>query len=174
MRIICNTDVYQRAAPAAKLSPAEEKLWAGFHVEPLGPDALLDSIVAAVDLEGQLGRRAAGRSVEEVKRQRSKQFGFLFDVDEETDAPEFEGSLQQALFLMNGGFLSNNGHAAPGSALARILDAPGGDAEKITALYLRTLSRPPSPDEIKTWTAFLAAPHDDRDDLAGARGGKPR
>jgi hypothetical protein len=75
---------------------------------------------------------------------------------------------------MNGGFLNSNGRAAPGSALARITDMPGGDAPKITALYLRTLSRPPTPDEIATWTAFLAAPHDDRDDLAGARGGKPR
>jgi hypothetical protein len=171
MRLICDTEVYQRAAPAAKLSPAEEKLWAGFHVEPLGPDALLDSIVAAVDLEGQLGQRAAGRSLWEVKRQRAKQFGFLFDVDEETDAPDFEGSISQALFLMNGGFLNGNDHAAPGSALARIFDGPGSDADKITALYLRTLSRPPSQDEIATSTRFVAAP---RDDLAGVRGDKGR
>jgi hypothetical protein len=171
MRLVCNTEVYQRAAPKAKLSPAEEKLWAGFHVEPLGPDALLDSIVAAVDLEGVLGQRAAGRTVDDVKRARGKQFGFLFDVDEESDAPDFEGSIPQALFLMNDGFVNNNGRAAPGSALARILDMPGGDADKITALYLRTLSRPPSPEEVATWKAFVAPP---RDDLAGARADKAR
>ena len=127
--------------------------------------------MAAVDLEGQLGRRRrrAG-AVEEVKRQRAKQFGFLFDVDEETDAVDFDGSIQQALFLMNGGFLTNNGRAAPGSALARILDAPGGDADKITALYLRTLSRPPAPDEVARWTAFVAAP---RTTSHGARRRRP-
>jgi len=68
---------------------------------------------------------------------------------------------QQALFLMNGGFLTNNAHAAPGSALARILDAPGGDAEKIKALYLRTLSRRPTPEEVEHWTGFVDAPREE-------------
>jgi hypothetical protein len=41
-----------------------------------------------------------------------------------------------------------------------VLNAPGGDAQKIEALYLRTLSRKPTNAEVAKWTAFLGKPRD--------------
>ena len=50
--------------------------------------------------------------------------------------------------------------AIPGNALAQVLAAPGDDASKIEALYLRTLSRRPAPAEVARWTTFLNEPRD--------------
>jgi hypothetical protein len=55
-----------------------------------------------------------------------------------------------------------NGGASviPGDALANVLAERKGDAAAIEALYLRTLSRRPSQEELDHWTAFVKAPRE--------------
>ena len=48
----------------------------------------------------------------------------------------------------------------PFHADAEVLNAPGGDAQKIESLYLRTLSRKPTAVEVDKWTSFLSKPRD--------------
>ena len=121
---------------------------------PLGPDELLNALVAATRLDAIV--RATGRlDLAQVRYRVKQRYGFLFDVDEESDAGDFEGTISQALALLDGGVTATGATVLPGSALADVMAAPGDDASKIEALYLRTLTRLPAPDEVTRWTAFV-------------------
>jgi hypothetical protein len=152
IRLICATEVYQRAATGT----AKDKLWSRFRTEPLAPDELLDSLVVATKADAVAER--GNRNLEAVRERLDKQISFLFDVDEESDAPDYDGSIPQALFLLNGVFVNNSARAIPGSALAEVMALPGDDDEKIKSLYLRTLSRAPDAGEIAAAKEALANP----------------
>jgi hypothetical protein len=142
------------ADATAKMDP-ELKLWERFRMTPLGPEELLSALVAATKLDAVV--RATGRlDLEEVRFRVKQRYGFLFDVDEDNDESEYDGTIAQALALLNGGVVAAGSSALPASALSDVLATPGGDAEKIESLYVRVLGRYPSADESATWTKFLA------------------
>jgi hypothetical protein len=115
---------------------------------------LLDALVAATKLDAIV--RATGRlDLAQVRFRVRQRYGFLFDVDEVTDENDYEGTVAQALALLNGSVVATGASVLPGSALADVLGAPGEDAAKVEALYLRTLSRLPTPEESARWTQFL-------------------
>jgi hypothetical protein len=146
------------AAPApeasAKADP-EAKLWGRFRVTPLGPDELLDALVAATNLDSIV--RATGRlDLAQVRARVRQRYGFLFDVDEESDAGDYEGTIAQGLALLNGSVVAAGASVLPGSALADVMAMPGDDAAKIEALYLRVLSRLPTAEELDRAQRMIA------------------
>jgi hypothetical protein len=159
VRVIVGSEAYAlSAAPlpeaTAKADP-EAKLWERFRVTPLGPDELLDALVAATKLDAIV--RATGRlDLDQVRFRVRQRYGFLFDVDEESDAGDYEGTIAQALALLNGGVVAAGASVLPGSALGDVMTMPGDDAAKIETLYLRVLSRMPAPDETERWSKVVA------------------
>jgi hypothetical protein len=159
VRVIVGSEAYglssaPLAGATAKADP-EAKLWERFRVTPLGPDELLGALVTATRVDNVV--RATGRlDLDQVRFKVRQRYGFLFDVDEDNDEPDYEGTIAQALALLNGGVVGTGTRLLPGSALADVLAAPGDDASKIESLYVRTLSRLPSADETARWQAFLA------------------
>jgi Protein of unknown function (DUF1549)/Protein of unknown function (DUF1553) len=159
IREIAATEVYQlstapTANPKEKLE-AEHKLWARFRMAPLGPEELIASVLRATDLEDAV-RKNPKLDMDKIRLQLAKSYGFLFDVDEELDHDSFDGTITQALTLLNGAFVGGGSSDLPGGALAAIMAAPGDDASKIAQLYLRTVSRPPSADEVAFWQKYVA------------------
>ena len=161
LRLIASTEAYQRAsAPGAQGTDADEKLWAHFQIQRLGPDELLDSLNQATNFD-RLLEKSAGENIEVVRFGIRRQFAFLFDVDDESDHhDEFDGTITQALMLMNGGIVNRAAGAGPiGTGLAEVLAARGGgDADRVRALYLRTLSREPTKEESAHWVEFVNTP----------------
>jgi hypothetical protein len=159
VRVVVGTEAYALAAAplpdaTAKVDP-EAKLWERFRVTPLGPEELLNALVAATRLDGIV--RGAGRmDLDQVRFQVKQRYGFLFDLDEESDAPDYEGTISQALALLDGGVVGSGARVLPGGALADVVAAPGDDASKIEALYVRTLTRFPTTEETATWTKYVA------------------
>jgi hypothetical protein len=158
VRVIVGTEAYglsssPLADATARVDP-EVKLWERFRVTPLGPDELLGALVTATRVDNVV--RATGRlDLDQIRFKVRQRYGFLFDVDEENDEPDYEGTIAQALALLNGGEVGTGTRLLPGSALADVLAAPGDDASKIESLYLRTLSRYPTADEVTRWQGFL-------------------
>jgi hypothetical protein len=163
--LICDTEAYQLSAgqpvtmrdttkPPAR---GDGQLWSRYPLKPLGADELLDAIVAATGAEPVL-ERISGDDIEGLRDALRKQMAFFFDVDEQPDETVYQGTIAQALMLLNGRLVNGSAAVIPGDALASILSRGGGDAEAITALYQRTLSRPPSPEELTHWLAFVRAP----------------
>jgi hypothetical protein len=153
--VMCDTQAYQLAStPSPK---GDGQLWSRFPLKPLGSDELLDTIVAATGTEPLL-QRIAGEGIDGLRAALRRQMTFLFDVDEQPDETSYQGTIPQALMLLNGHLVNGGASVIPGDALAEILARHESDAAAIEALYLRTLSRPPSAEELEHWTRFVTEP----------------
>jgi hypothetical protein len=152
LRTICLTEAYQRAPGAA--GEGDSDLWAHARLRPLSADELLNALFAATQLPAA-AQEAGVENLDEVRAKLRQNFTFLFDVDEEADDDTFTGTIPQALMLLNGNLLNRAVRPLPGTTLAQVLAMPGGDDARITELYLRTLSRLPTPEELAKWSTFV-------------------
>ncbi len=161
LRQLCKTQVYQLSSGPSRGKDLENKLWARHPLRPMAPLELLDSVVAATDLQAALAKVApTSDRLGQIRAQLEKTVSFVFDLDEELAPMGFEGTVQQMLLLMNGSLINTGAGAIPDAALAALLKQPGGDREKIEVLYLRTLSRRPTPEELDHFDAFLISPRE--------------
>lgn len=172
IRTITATEVYQLApapkgtvvaasdpkTPDAAGADAAGHLWSRFHLTPLGPNELLRSLLDATGVEAIFARNARA-NLDRIRLQLYRRYSFLFDVDESFDQIDFEGTIAQALTLLNGPEVGGGTSAIPGGALDAILKQPGSDADKITLLYRRTIARAPSSGELAYWTHYVNEPH---------------
>lgn len=152
--MLARTRAYGLAAARAKTSagaPKDIELYSSFRLVPLGPTELLGALSRATSFDAANKKQSA-----QAKLNLVRSFQTLFDVDEEFDTDDFEGSLAQALTLLNGGTLASATSAAKGTALADILAQNPGEDARIGAIYLRALSRPVTPAELARAKAFLA------------------
>jgi uncharacterized protein DUF1549/uncharacterized protein DUF1553 len=167
LRTICSTRAYSLAAG----TPEAEAAWAAFQPRALPAPLLFEAILAATKIEPVL-EEALGERADALRTQMRQRFRFVFDVDESGESDDFEGTIPQALLLMNGPFVGYGSTAIAGTTLADVLAMPGGDAAKIESLYLRALSRRPTTEETSRFTRFLdeasAAPADSADAPPGS------
>jgi histidinol-phosphate/aromatic aminotransferase/cobyric acid decarboxylase-like protein len=77
-----------------------------------------------------------------------QQFFTPLENEENTEATTFDGSLPQALAMMNGELVRQATSGKPDTYLSEVLRSPDGEVEKIRRLSLATLSRYPTPDEL--------------------------
>jgi len=163
IRLITATQAYQLSSAARAGGPKvtdaqQDKLWPRFRLEPLGPEELLNALMDATGVEATL--RATGKvDVQRIRYMLFTAYSYLFDVDEEFDQTDFEGTISQALALLNGRLVGGGTSDVPGSALDSILAQPGSDQDKIEALYLRTVSRPPTALESEYFVRYVNEPH---------------
>jgi hypothetical protein len=167
IKTICATQVYQLSATATGKPDQGNTLWARYRLTQMTPDETLDAVIAATNLQPVLEKQF-GANADQLKANAQRQFSFLFDVDEEFEQKEFEGTIPQALMLLNGGLTNKGVSPIPGTALSDVLAMPGGDEAKIESLYLRTLSREPTAAELSRWLEFVNAPRDVVVDQGGA------
>jgi hypothetical protein len=160
VRTITATEAYQLApgAPAPGAAHVSSDTWAQFHMTPLGPNELLRSLLDATGVEAVFAKNTRV-NLDRIRMQLYKRYSFLFDVDETTDQIDFDGTISQALTLLNGSEVGGGVSAIPGGALDAILRRPGTDADRIMLLYRRTIARVPTPDELAYWTHYVSAPH---------------
>src|SRR6185437_15904056 len=79
---------------------------------------------------------------------------FGFDPSLKND--DIEGSIPQALLLMNNPQLNQRIRAQGGGVVAKILAAHDEDATALEEVFLRALSRKPTPAEAKRCIAYVA------------------
>ncbi len=158
LRTIALSEVYQVLPGASAPADPENKLWSRFRLTPLGAEELLNAIFQATNIE-TAAQHAGFANKDQLRFQLLRRYSFLFDVDEDADSPSYEGTVSQALALLNGSLVGIGSSAVPGSALEEILDsAAGTDAQRIEKLYLRTVGRSPAPDEVELWAKYVASP----------------
>ncbi len=157
-RLITQTEAYQLSAVPASGSngKGEIALWSQFRMTPLGPEELVNALIAATGTQQAL-EKLTRADIDDVRVRLTQLFSFVFDVDEEMDTPRYEGTLTQALVLLNGKLVAGGSSAAPLTAVNAIAQSKATDAQKVEAIYLRSLSRKPSADELKTALAYIAS-----------------
>ena len=157
VKLICSTQVYQLSSQPAKSADEGNTLWARYRLKPVKPEVMMDMLVTATNMESML-ERVAGNRLPALKMALQRQLTFLFDVDEEFEQKDYEGTIPQALLLLNGSVANSAVSLIPGAALTEVMALPGSDSEKVESLYLRTVSRLPSKKEIAYWSKFVNTP----------------
>jgi len=151
---ICASKAYGRAL-GGNGQGSRAALFSHAALRPMTSDALLDSVFVASDVTSTLEDRAPQRA-EQIKTLLRRKMSFVFEDDVESNGAAYDGTLQQALFSMNGALSTAATTYREGALLESLLEAE--DDEAIAELYLRTLGRPPRPEEVVRAKALLSAP----------------
>jgi len=162
IQTIAATEAYQLAPyGAAALSSKTQAgaLWSRYPLKPMRAGVLLSSLIDATGVRPVLERVSRG-NVEKLELRMRRQLTFVFDDDVESNAEEFEGTIGQALFLLNGLVTNAATSEIADGELSRLLAAESSSDEKVTALYLRTLSRRPTQQELDHWAEFIDGAED--------------
>ncbi|QDV53474.1 DUF1549 domain-containing protein [Gimesia fumaroli] len=151
-RWICNSEAYNLTSQYGRKnefdSPerGETPLFSHMYVKNMTAEQLYDSLIVAT------GAHKSGQSnwerAEEQRRRWMRQFMVAFDNDSGDDSTTFNGTIPQALMMMNGELTKNAISADRGSYLNQLLLEKGNDQAKIRKMFLSTLSRYPDRREI--------------------------
>jgi hypothetical protein len=146
-----------------------EKFLALSRVRALSPEQIMRSTFEAVGFgEGPIGRRLGlgkgmkggpagegGEMREMVMMRMINQFRTSFGDDEGGEVAEFSGTIPAALMMMNSQVVGN-GTSPRGGVLSEILSKHKGEGERIHAIFMTVLSRPPSSGESSRWASHIS------------------
>jgi hypothetical protein len=155
-RWIMATQAYQLSSVRTKGSEKDEGLFASMPLRPMSPEQLFDSLLTATSAH------KAG-AVDDGERRRDawlRQFLFAFANDEAEESTSFQGTIPQALMMMNGELMHEALSGKPGSFLADVCEyashtSRSPDTYMVDTIYLAALSRHPSAKELGQAREYL-------------------
>jgi hypothetical protein len=157
VRTVVNSETYQRQIRLGE-STSEHLHFAAAYPTRLRADALWESLTGVL---GQFGGPAGearpgpgGRFAGRVGLEGT--FKDEFNFDPSTMADEVEGSVPQALLLMNNPQINQKIQARGTNLLGRILTAYPDNDEALRMVYLRALARKPTDREKERCRTYIA------------------
>lgn len=154
IRVIAATQAYNLTSRLTDQSQQTPGMFARMAVKALTPEQIFDSIAQATGYQQPFNPEEPLNFNNDAARQ---EFIETFANSSE-GTTERQSTILQALSLMNGTFVAQATDLSESRTLAAVVEAPFLTAEeKVEALFLATLSRPPSDDERATFTAHVAA-----------------
>jgi hypothetical protein len=158
IRAITLSRTYQLSSRKPAKAGAE-KLFGYALVRTMTPEQLFASMIEAIGVEDQykaMERRAEGRDQANNERTNYiRQFRFTFGDDEQADVLEFDGTIPQALVMLNGDLLARR-MQAPNGRLDLILRTRSNAGERLELIFLSALSRRPTPKEAARYTSYIS------------------
>ncbi|MEZ6113546.1 MAG: DUF1549 domain-containing protein [Pirellulaceae bacterium] len=163
---IMATEAYQRESRSRR-SPTETPFQANV-AQRLRADQLFDALVNALELPRGLidgaGARVGGPGGAYGVRAGARQvFSQAFGYDPSERREEISGTVQQTLAVMNSPFINGAINAGVTTSLGRLISQQDDDRTIVIELYLRTLSRQPSDDELATCVEYVRQGDDRRE-----------
>ena len=131
----------------------EVPLFSHLYLKQMQAEQLFDSLIIAS--EAHKSGRLNWDQAEQQRQQWMRPFVVAFNTDENDEVTTFNGTIPQALMMMNGELIEDAVSIERGSYLRRVLETPGGDAKKIRKLYVAALSRYPTRREITAATKLI-------------------
>ena len=148
------TSVATRENAADDPGAGEVPLFSHMAVKRMTAEQLYDSLLVATNAAGAAG--VDYEAVEAQKREWLQQFVTAFGTDELTEATTFNGSIPQALMMMNGELTAAAVGGEPGSFLNRVLTEEGDPREAVERLFVAALGREPSRKELTAASRLIA------------------
>ncbi len=181
IRIVARTRAYQLSTRTTERSSLAEEFFAAGPLKDMTPQESFDSLqlalgvqsdgktmsgldgaAAAIDMQGRGGGMmmtgSDGKELSRAKRRlqsAARTFFQTFDDDEGEDAEAFTGTVPQGLFLLNSDVINNLLVQRNVSVVPKLVAEFDKVSERIRHLYLRTLSREPTPAELRHLTHFV-------------------
>ena len=124
-------------------------------------EQLYDSLIVATN--AHKSGRSGWEQSEKQRQEWLQQFVRTFGTDDGEESNSFDGTIPQALMMMNGDLVKDAVSVKSGSHLGDLLSGKGNDVQKIQRLYLTALGRMPTKSELSKSQSFLKG---NRDQLA--------
>jgi hypothetical protein len=134
--------------PAGKVAPADEAFARALD-KPLTAEQLYRSLLSATANPVAADGKVAGLTEEELRKAFVRQFPDLF-------VPDYNATLQQAMFLANSPLLEPLLAPRDGNLSAKLASLPD-DARRVKAAFRAVFGREPDREELKTSADYLAA-----------------
>lgn len=157
LRVILKTQVYQlssRVPSNHRDEPPPDELFAWQRLKPMTAEQILESLVQATGLRNVRQAKNAAKAGDQA-RQVFRQYNFVFSTDEMEEVSAFEGTIQQALLMMNGLLVNEGVRPLPGNTMSAILASKESLDKKIDGLFLGTVTRLPEITERVAFQRYL-------------------
>lgn len=155
---IFNSRTYQLSAEPNETNHLDDRFFSRFYPRPMMAQVLLDVLNDVTETGEKYGRYPMGTRSVELPLPVSSRFlslygrsgrEFLGDLD-----PKLEPTLTQALHMINSSYIHKKLRSS-GGVLTRLIKGKSDNRELIAELYLSTLSRFPTDDELETAEAYI-------------------
>lgn len=169
MRTILNSEAYQRTSETNESNEDDELYYSHAYVKPLSAEQFFYSMLQATDFErlqqgkldgltkrGGEDRKNMLRTLEQRKREHLRKFLFLLDNGEMEELEAFNGTVPQALMMINGDMVNDSAnHEDRGSFINYVLEKWRDPIERMEYIYLSVLSRLPTSKEKAYFQRYL-------------------
>jgi hypothetical protein len=154
IRAITSSQTYQRTSAATDASQNDPRLFARMAVKGLTPEQLYDSLALATGY----GEEGVPNPRLDALGLNSPRAAFIAKFSSQEKRTEVQTSILQALALMNGKLVDDATSLEKSKTLAAVVDSPFFDhAARIETLFLATLSRKPSAEELAPLVKYVDA-----------------
>ena len=155
MRTILNSDAYQRTSETNQSNKSDDMYYSHAYIKPLDAEQFFYSMIEATGFERQQKLRDRGQ-LDEMKRFYLERFIFLLENGENTEIEAFNGTVPQALMMINGKVVNDAANVGQrGSLLVSILDRWRTMEDRLERIYLTALSRRPTAKEKVYFQRYL-------------------
>ena len=164
MRWIANSEPYNLTSRTTKKNardnPAigEAALFTHVYVKPMSAEQLYDSLIIATN--AHKSGRSGWEQAESQRHAWLQKFVQAFGTDDGGESSSFDGTIPQALMMMNGPLVQDAVSVKSGSHLHDLLTGKGSDNQKIQKLYVTALGRMPTRPELGAAQKFLNNSHE--------------
>ena len=169
MRTLLNSETYQRTSQTNESNKDDQRYYSHAYLKPLSAEQFFYSMLQATDferlqevrMEGLNQRRSQNREnmlrqLERMKREHLKKFLFLLDNGEMEEIEAFNGTIPQALMMINGDMVNDSAsHEEYGSFVNYVLGKWREPMERMEYIYLNVLSRFPTSKEKTFFRRYL-------------------
>lgn len=153
VRWICNSEAYNLTSrfnsdsgnSADDPSLGNQPLFSRVYVKQMTVEQLFDSLLIATQAHEVFG--STWQSVEEHRQNWLQQFVMAWNTDENDEADLFDGTIPQALMMMNGELVDLALESNRSTLLNKVARSDASEKEKIETIALAALSRMPSRQE---------------------------
>jgi hypothetical protein len=137
----------------------EKPMFSHFYLRQMQPEQLYESLLVATAADKTLRN---SEEQEKTKNQWLRQFTITFGTDDGADSSTFNGTIPQTLMMFNGDLIRRATSTGQGDFLDQLAsNAKLTNVDRINRLFLATLARHPSTDEIIWANKLLAARKND-------------
>ena len=155
MRIILHSKAYQRSSETNKSNEDDEIYYSHAYMKPLSAEQFFYSMLQATGFERLQKRKDPGQ-VENMKQEHLRKFLFLLDNGEMEEIEAFNGTVPQALMMINGDLVNDStDHKDRGSFVNYVLDNWRDTIDRVQFIYLTVLSRKPTSKEQTYFQRYL-------------------
>ena len=169
MQTLLNSETYQRSSQTNESNKDDQLYYSHAYLKPLSAEQFFHSLLQATGFErlqqvrmeglkkqGGEDRKGMLRRLEEMKREHLKKFLFLLDNGEMEEIEAFNGTIPQALMMINGNMVNDSAsHEEYGSFVNYVLERWRGPVKRMEYIYLNVLSRLPTAKEKTYFRRYL-------------------